>query len=143
VTIKLGACQRIFSPHPHLSNEVNGKIVQSEIEGGVFLHDLTAYSALHIQTQHHGYTLVHCGESQGLISGHPKFCPQPVLVRIAGSTWGGSMLKVRFIGRGMHLEFKHPEYDTPIITSRILEIRECVRDAGEVVEGRAAYNKAF
>jgi hypothetical protein len=25
----------------------------------------------------------------------------PVLVTIAGSTWGGSMLKVRFIGRGM------------------------------------------
>jgi len=35
------------------------------------------------------------------------------------------MLKVRFIGRGMHLEFCHPEYRTPIITSRIEEIREC------------------
>src|SRR5438034_271531 len=55
--------------------------------------------------------------------------PERVLVRIAGSTWGGSMLKMHFVGRGMHLEFKHPEYDTPIITSRILEIRECVRDS--------------
>jgi hypothetical protein len=45
-------------------------------------------------------------------------------VTIAGSTWGGSMLKVRFIGRGMHLEFHHPAYSTPIVTSPIQEIRE-------------------
>jgi len=35
------------------------------------------------------------------------------------------MLKQRYIGRGMHLEFCHPEYRTPIVTSRIQEIREC------------------
>ena len=34
------------------------------------------------------------------------------------------MLKVRFIGRSMRLEFKHPEYRMPIITSRIVEIRD-------------------
>jgi hypothetical protein len=34
------------------------------------------------------------------------------------------MLKMRFIGRNMHLEFTHPEYRTPIITSRIREIKE-------------------
>ena len=50
--------------------------------------------------------------------------PQPVQVIIAGSTWGGSMLKMRFIGRGMHLEFHHPAYSTAIITSPIQEIRE-------------------
>jgi hypothetical protein len=45
-------------------------------------------------------------------------------VRILGSNWGGSMLKTEFIGQSMHLEFKHPEYRTPIITSRIREIKE-------------------
>ena len=34
------------------------------------------------------------------------------------------MLKLRYIGRGMHLEFCHPEYQTPIVTSRIQEVRE-------------------
>jgi hypothetical protein len=29
------------------------------------------------------------------------------------------MLKVRFIGRGMRMEFHHPEYRTPIVTSPI------------------------
>jgi hypothetical protein len=107
-----------------LTNEVNGNIVRSEIEGGVSLGDLPPSTVLEIQTQHHRYTAVFLGESQALISGHPEFCPEPVLVAIAGSTWGGSMLKLRYIGRGMHLEFCHPEYRTPIVTSRIQEVRE-------------------
>ena len=37
------------------------------------------------------------------------------------------MLKLRYIGRGMHLEFSHPEYRTPIVTSRIQEVRERIR----------------
>jgi hypothetical protein len=37
------------------------------------------------------------------------------------------MLKLRYIGRGMHLEFCHPEYRTPIVTSRIQNVRESSR----------------
>ncbi len=37
------------------------------------------------------------------------------------------MLKLRYIGRGMHLEFHHPEYSTPIITSAIQEICESIQ----------------
>jgi len=114
----------MFMPHANLSDEVNGNIIGSEIEGGVSLGDLPPSTVLEIQTQHHRYTAVFLGESQVLISGHPEYCPEPVLVAIAGSTWGGSMLKLRYIGRGMHLEFCHPEYRTPIITSRIQEVRE-------------------
>jgi hypothetical protein len=36
------------------------------------------------------------------------------------------MLKLQYVGRGMHLEFRHPEYPTPIITSAILDIRDKV-----------------
>ena len=114
----------IFAPHFNLSDEVNGQIIQSEIEGGVFLKDLPPDTVLQIQTEHHLYTAVLVDDDSALISGHPEYCPQPVLVAIAGSTWGGSMLKRRFVGRGMHLEFCHPEYRTPIVTSPIQEIRE-------------------
>jgi hypothetical protein len=34
------------------------------------------------------------------------------------------MLKSRFVGRGMRLEFHHPGYATPIITSPIQAINE-------------------
>jgi len=121
----------MFTPHPNLSDEVNRNIVQSEIEGGVFLEGLPPDTVLHIRTQNHFYTALFLGEGTALISGHPQYCPEPVQVTIAGSTWGGSMLKLRFIGRGMHLEFHHPAYSTPIITSAIQEIRERIESARE------------
>jgi hypothetical protein len=114
----------LFTPHPNLSDAINSNIAQSEIEGGVHLGDLAEGHSLEVQTQHRNYTVVNCGDGWALISGHPKYCPEPSLVKILGSNWGGSMLKVRFIGRSMRLEFKHPEYQTPIITSTIVEIRE-------------------
>jgi hypothetical protein len=113
-----------FVPHPNLSDEVNRKIVQSEIEGGVYLQDLPPATVLQIQTQHHCYTAVLLENGSALISGHPEFCPEPTAVAITGSTWGGSMLKRSFVGRGMRMEFSHPRYRTPIVTSSIQEIRE-------------------
>ncbi len=112
----------LFIPHPNFSDEVNRNIVQSEIEGGVHLDHLTEGTTLRVETQHRWYTIVLLGQGNALISGHPEFCPAPVLVRILGSTWGGSMLKSRFIGRGMHLEFRHPTLQT-ITTSRIVDIQ--------------------
>jgi len=128
----------LFTPHPILSDDVNRNIIGSEIEGGVLLDRLQPHSVLQIQTQHRCYTAVMLGGSQALISGHPEYCPEPTLVAIAGSTWGGSMLKRRFVGRGMHLEFCHPEYSTPIVTSRVQEIREC-RERASVLDRAAQH----
>ena len=115
---------KLFTPHPHLSDQINSNIIQSEIEGGVYLADLPPESTLEVETQNHFYTLVNRGDGKVLISGHPEFCPEPVLVKVHGSTWGGSMIKVKFVGRGMHLEFRHPDFDRPIITSSIVDIRQ-------------------
>ena len=120
----LSTSPNLFRSHPNLSDEVNHNFAQSEIEGGVFLNDLPPATVLEIQTQHHCYQVVLLGENNALISGHPLYCPEPIRVAIAGSTWGGSMLKRRFVGRGMRLEFCHPEYKTPIVTSTVQEIRE-------------------
>ena len=115
---------QLFQPHPNLSDPINRNIVQSEIEGGVYVCDLPPNHALEIETQNRAYIVVHRGSGEILIWGHPEFCPEPVRVKISGSNWGGSLLKVGYIGRGMHLEFRHPEYLTPIVTSRIREVRE-------------------
>ena len=127
---------QLFRPHPNLAERVNCNIIQSEIEGGVFLADLPPATVLRIQTQHHDYTAVTLAENSVLISGHPKYCPEPVLVAITGSSWGGSMLKSGFVGRGMHLEFSHPTYRVPITTSRIKDVRECPEHS-DVEIGRA------
>jgi hypothetical protein len=113
----------LFAPHPHLSDRINHNLVQSEIEGGVHLHDLLPGTVLEIETKDWTCTLEYCGAYEAWVSGHPRFCPEPVRVYVAGSTWGGSMLKQFYIGRGMHLEFLHPTYER-ILTSPIVEIRE-------------------
>src|ERR1700760_2659040 len=100
----------IFVPHQNLSDQVNGNIIRSEIEGGVYLKDLPLRSTLEIVTQNRGYILVVGPDGDAWISGHPQFCPEPTLVRISGCNWGGSMLKAAFLGRGMHLEYRHPDY---------------------------------
>ena len=113
----------MFVPHPNLSDQINANIIRSEVEGGVYLRDLPDESTLEVVTQNRPYTLVVRNDGHALISGHPEFCPEPVLVHISGSNWGGSMLKLAFVGRGMHLEYRHPDYVGPIITSPIVDIR--------------------
>jgi hypothetical protein len=112
----------LFPPHVNLSDAVNHNIVHSEIEGGVHLQDLAPGTVLEVQTENRAYTILFTGWDQALISGHPVFCPQPVPVTIHGSTWGGSMIKTRYIGRGMRLEFGHPDCDA-IRTSVIVDVR--------------------
>ena len=127
-----------FRPHPNFDDAINRAICQSEIEGGVFLHNLPQGAVIEIETQNRIYTLVSRGDGDALLSGHPTFCPEPAPVQIHGSTWGGSMLKYRFIGRGMHLEFGHPAYEGPILTSRIVDIRAADRPISKIVpEGPA------
>jgi len=113
----------MFARHHNLSDQINGNIIRSEIEGGVYLRDLPDQSTLEVATRNRSYTLVLHRDGLALISGHPEFCPEPVLVQISGSNWGGSLLKAAFLGRGMHLEYRHPDYRGPIVTSPIVEIK--------------------
>ena len=92
-------------------------------EVGVYLADLDTGVRLEVETQHHLYSLVNSGGGKALISGHPKYCPDPVEVLVAGSSAGGFPLKSSFIGRGMRLEFWHPTHAL-VTTSRIRDIRQ-------------------
>src|SRR5438445_2481872 len=112
----------MFRASPHLADAVNRHIIQSEVEGGVHLGDVIPGTVFEIETENRAYTIRYQGLGQALISGHPVFCPEPVLVTIHGSTWGGSMIKSGYIGRGMRLEFGHPTY-MPITTSVIRQVR--------------------
>lgn len=49
---------------------------------------------------------------------HTNYLPLPMQINIHGSTWGGSMLKMGYIGVDMHLEFSLPNGKT-ITTSAI------------------------
>jgi hypothetical protein len=122
----MDACHQpdLFTPHHGLSEQINNNIVQSEIEGGVFLDAIPEGTTLEMETENRCYWITVRGSNNVLICGHPEFCPRPLPATVHGSTWGGSMLKIGFIGRGMRLEFVPESGDRQVITtSRIVDIR--------------------
>lgn len=112
----------LFETSRYFPDAVNNNIVQSEVEGGVYLRDLPVGSVLTIQTRSRDYEMVILGSNTVLLSGHPEFCPTPTEVQVQGSTWGGSMIKLHYLGRGMRLEYEHPLLRR-MLTSRIVDIR--------------------
>ncbi len=113
----------MFEPHPNLSSQINGQIVESEVEGGVYLENLPIGARLEVTTANRTYIVQNLGDGQVMIEGHPKYCPQAVQVELHGSTWRHAMIKMHYIGRGMYLEFRHPEHGI-MRTSKVLEIRD-------------------
>jgi hypothetical protein len=112
-----------FRPHPNFDDAINRAICQSEMEGGVGLDELPVGALLDVETANHLYRIENRGDGEVLISGHPEICPDPVLVSFHGSTWGTPMLKLRFIGREMNMEFHHPDKGV-VRTSRVRDIQE-------------------
>ena len=104
-----------------LADDLRENIVRSEVEGGLSLAALEEGSRVRVETMNRRYELEVKG-GQTWISGHPEYCPQPVPVTVRGSGWGGSMLKVAYLGHGMQMEFSHPTHAT-VTTSRIVSIR--------------------
>ena len=117
------AANALFKPHPNLSDAINSRLCQAEVDGGIQQEELNIGAILEIETDNRVYRLINCEDGYIRISGHPQFCPDPIKARVHGSTWGGSMIKSKYIGRGMRLEFKHPTLGV-VITSWIKDIRE-------------------
>lgn len=105
-----------------LGEDIQGCLIRSELEGGVRIACLEEGSHVFVETVNRIYDL-EIRDGEMWISGHPEFCPCPVPVKVRGSSWGGSMLKVSYLGCGMHMEFEHPTLAT-ITTSRIVSIRK-------------------
>ena len=97
--------------------------IERELDEGVDLCDLPVGAVIEVETGHHTYRVENRGDGKALISGHPQYCPEPVLVDLHGAIGEGSMLKMWFIGRGMRMEFVHPQFGC-VWTSRVHEIRE-------------------
>ena len=96
--------------------------IVSKQEEGVRLDALNVGDKLELATKNRTYLVENRGDDEMLICGHPKYCPQPTLVKLYGSAEGWTTIRPGFIGQGMYLEFHHPELG-PIRTSRIEEIR--------------------
>lgn len=98
-----------FKPHPHLDDEINRGILESELQGGLDLQKIPTNSRVEVWTKNRRY-LVEKRSDGYYISGHPEYCPEPIKVLWIGSVWGEERTSVRhnFIGRGMNLQFRLP-----------------------------------
>jgi hypothetical protein len=113
--------KEVLMPRPVHSDKIDYEAGQASSEDGIYLDDLADGAALEVETKHHCYKIVKTAHTRARISGHPRYCPEPVTVEIEGSAGGGTTLKPRFIGRGMHLVFEHPTFHT-VTTSRIADV---------------------
>lgn len=111
--------------HPNLSAPLNAAIAKSDEDGGVWLEDVPVGKTVAMQTRNTLYGICKVGPLTFTIFGHPKYCPEPTPCNIFGSSWGGSMLKVGWIGVGMCLEFSliPMHEDGPLTTSAIKSVR--------------------
>ncbi len=88
---------------------------------GIGLADLDPITTLLVRTQNSLYQIVVVQPRQKavLVQGGPFF-PQPTHAVLSGSNFGGSLLKVAWVGIGLHMEFRAG--DQWIITSRVQSI---------------------
>ena len=90
---------------------------------GVSIDELPAGTELEVETSSRTYRLRLLPDGEASISGHPKYCPQPVRVKWFGSSLRLSALRLHFLGLGMNLEFQHPVFGV-VHTSRIVDVRQ-------------------
>src|SRR5690348_13853988 len=90
-----------FSPTPAEASGQHAIAGLPESDAGLYLDDLPVGNAVNVETGHHTYHVENRGDGKALIQGHPKYCPEPVEVELLGSTRGGAMLKMGFIGIGL------------------------------------------
>jgi hypothetical protein len=90
----------------------------SEIRG-IHLRQLDPLTTLRVQTVNSCYRIVVTADTSAIVQGG-KFFPDPTPARIDGSGFGGSMLKVAWIGVGLKMEIF--ANDQRIITSPVRDI---------------------
>lgn len=105
------------------------KIKQSEKDGGVFLQDIPNGHIVEVHTRNSVYVIAVIDKEKGkvAIQGNGKHLQQPTVGYLQGSTFGGSMLKVGWIGIGMHLEVQLARGG--FLTTSVMQTVEIKKDA--------------
>jgi hypothetical protein len=86
---------------------------------GVSLLDLEPLTVLHVETRNSVYRIVVSRRTAVFVQGG-QFFPETSAAHFAGSTFGGSLLKIGWIGVGMRMEICGD--DGPIVTSPVQRI---------------------
>jgi hypothetical protein len=97
------------------------ELLDADTPEGVDLDDLPLGAVLEIETSHNRYLLENRGEGKVVLSGHPEFCPEPILLKFHGSVGGAALVKARWVEPGLKMAFEHPQFGT-LRTSRVRSV---------------------
>lgn len=78
-------------------------------------------SLIDVETTSRHYRVECLGGSAIRVSGHPRFCPTPVVAQLEGSVTSEGTIEDGVIERGMRLVFLFEEQ--PVTTSKVLHIQ--------------------
>ncbi len=79
-------------------------------------------SLIDVETKSRHYRIEYLGGNSIRVSGHPEFCPDPVMATLQGSLDRDGTLETDFIACGMRMIILLGDAQ-PITTSRILHVR--------------------
>jgi hypothetical protein len=99
------------------------ELLDADTLDGIDLDDLPLGTVLEIETSHNKYLLENRGEGKVVLSGHPEFCPEPVLVKFHGSVGGAVLIKTGRVEPGLKMAFEHPKFGT-LRTSRVRAVHQ-------------------
>lgn len=108
-------------------DEVAKQLSETKNEKGFFISKLAPNIRLILQTQKSKYEIEYLDKNIGLITGGTlpdksiRFS-NPTKIKLLGSSWGGSMFRIDWIGKEMKLEFKEQQTNNRFITSFILGV---------------------
>jgi hypothetical protein len=89
---------------------------------GLQLTELEKGSMIDIETKSRHYSVEYLGGDQVRVSGHPEWCPTPIVVRLEGSLRNSGAFEPGFVGPGMHIVFQRLDDRLPVTTSEVIDL---------------------
>jgi len=93
----------------------------SEVRESVDLKSLSPGSLIDMETKNRHYRIEYLGGNSMRISGHPSFCPNPVLAELQGSLNREGAFETGSITPGRRVVFMLNEH-TPVTTSKVVSV---------------------
>ncbi len=96
--------------------DVRQLIAEAEEKSGIDLSQLEIGTKIEMQTVNTLYHIEVLPENKFMVQGGHFFI-QPIETYIGGSTYGGSMIKLKWLGINMHAEIGTPHRASPLVTT--------------------------
>jgi len=103
-----------------LDERIQKLIEDQKNSNGIDIRRLPIGTRIRVRTRNTVYHMIIRGDREVTVRGG-RYFPFPTRTYLPGSTWGGSMLMVGWIGHSMNIELHHPLTDKIVTTTSVQE----------------------